>query len=37
LVLLVLINHSQLDVCSFYDANKAHTMRSSLYILYLEF
>jgi hypothetical protein len=35
LVSLVLINHSQLYVCSFYDANMAHKMRkSSMYFLY---
>jgi hypothetical protein len=32
LVSLVLINHSQLYVCSFYDANMAHKIRNSLYI-----
>jgi hypothetical protein len=26
---LVLINHSRLHVCSFYDANMAHEMRRS--------
>jgi hypothetical protein len=32
---LVLINHSQLYVCSFYDANMEHKMRkSSMYFLY---
>jgi hypothetical protein len=32
---LVLINHTQLYGCSFYDANKAHKMRnSSMYFLY---
>jgi hypothetical protein len=29
LVLFVLINHSQLYVCSFYDANMAHKIRIS--------
>jgi hypothetical protein len=35
LVSLVLVNHSQLYVCSFYDANMAHEMRkSSIYSFY---
>jgi hypothetical protein len=33
--IIVLINHSQLYVCSFYDANMAHKIRSSsMYFLY---
>jgi hypothetical protein len=33
---LVLINHSQLYVCSFYDANMAHDMKRPLYILCIQ-
>jgi hypothetical protein len=33
---LVLINHSQLDVCSFYDANKAHKMWKSTIFLCIQ-
>jgi hypothetical protein len=29
--IIVLFSHSQLHRCSFYDANKTHKMRSSLY------
>jgi hypothetical protein len=36
LILLVLINHSQLYVCSFYDTNMAHDMKRPLYILCIQ-
>jgi hypothetical protein len=36
LISLVLINHSQLYVCSFYDANMAHDMRRPHYILCIQ-